>query len=49
MPSNKIVLDTNCLLVSISKYGEAYFRLYPANNADVQCEMDCSERNDFVT
>ena len=24
MPSNKIVLDTNCLLVSISKYGEAY-------------------------
>lgn len=24
MPSSKIVLDTNCLLVSISKYGEAY-------------------------
>ena len=24
MQSNKIVLDTNCLLVSISKYGEAY-------------------------
>lgn len=24
MPSKKIVLDTNCLLVSISKYGEAY-------------------------
>lgn len=24
MQNNKIVLDTNCLLVSISKYGEAY-------------------------
>mgnify|MGYP002622379135 CR=1 FL=1 len=24
MPSNRIVLDTNCLLVSISRYGEAY-------------------------
>ena len=24
MQRNKIVLDTNCLLVSISKYGEAY-------------------------
>ena len=24
MQTNKIVLDTNCLLVSISKYGEAY-------------------------
>lgn len=24
MLNNKIVLDTNCLLVSISKYGEAY-------------------------
>ena len=24
MPSKRIVLDTNCLLVSISKYGEAY-------------------------
>ena len=24
MPNKKIVLDTNCLLVSISKYGEAY-------------------------
>ena len=24
MPSDKIVLDTNCLLVSISKYGQAY-------------------------
>lgn len=24
MPSNRVVLDTNCLLVSISKYGEAY-------------------------
>ena len=24
MPSNRVVLDTNCLLVSISRYGEAY-------------------------
>ena len=24
MQNNKVVLDTNCLLVSISKYGEAY-------------------------
>ncbi len=24
MPNKRIVLDTNCLLVSISKYGEAY-------------------------
>lgn len=24
MQNNKIVIDTNCLLVSISKYGEAY-------------------------
>jgi predicted nucleic acid-binding protein len=33
MQNNKIVLDTNCLLVSISKFGDAY----PDDNKFVDC------------